>query len=380
MTVYSSNTGGNDSLRARASHGQRGQMLVASALVMVALLGFLGLVIDAGNGYAARRQAQNAADAAAYAAVAYLASSTNPTDANVQAVITNYGPVDNGHVSVNFANPSCPGPPNCSSGAWYVNSAGGVIDASQGYVGSGAIPTGTVGVRVFPTRTVRTFVISALGFQSITASAAAARVYGPTNGLSTWLPNVSITTTGANGPLAAGYTQTGTTALPVIVALSDYNTQTAGQTRFGTAESLAPKRLGSGGFDWSGLTIDQASLGASTVNGILTGAPGYVANINIGTSVENDSGDKATDCQTLDGGTSPSWVNKIVWIPLVTVDSSHNAVVEGFGPFYYTGSDCTGNPKAVHGFWLNPKTLPPFPGTSGINTGGTGINTTGGIP
>ncbi len=58
---------------ARARHWQRGQTLVAVAVMLVVLIGFLGLVIDGGNVYAQRRQMQNAADASALAGARVLA-------------------------------------------------------------------------------------------------------------------------------------------------------------------------------------------------------------------------------------------------------------------------------------------------------------------
>lgn len=46
---------------------QRGQMLIIMALALVALLGMTGIAVDLGFGFAHRREAQNAADAAALA-------------------------------------------------------------------------------------------------------------------------------------------------------------------------------------------------------------------------------------------------------------------------------------------------------------------------
>ncbi len=49
-----------------------GQSLVIVALGMVAFIAILALVIDGGNAYAAKRQAQNAADAGALAGAQYM--------------------------------------------------------------------------------------------------------------------------------------------------------------------------------------------------------------------------------------------------------------------------------------------------------------------
>ena len=46
-------------------HFERGQALIVVALALVGLFGMAGLVIDGGNAFQDRQQAQNAADAAA---------------------------------------------------------------------------------------------------------------------------------------------------------------------------------------------------------------------------------------------------------------------------------------------------------------------------
>ena len=56
--------------------GQRGQVMVIIALMMVAMVGALGLAIDGGRLYVDRRVLQNAADAAALAACSELQNGT----------------------------------------------------------------------------------------------------------------------------------------------------------------------------------------------------------------------------------------------------------------------------------------------------------------
>ena len=72
----------------RLLHDERGQMLVLSAFVIVALLAFTGLIVDVGFFYAERRQAQNAADQAAKAA-AHELSYGGSTAAAIQAALEN---------------------------------------------------------------------------------------------------------------------------------------------------------------------------------------------------------------------------------------------------------------------------------------------------
>lgn len=70
----------------RTLRDERGQILVLSAFVIVALLAFAGLVIDVGYLYAEHRQAQNAADEAALAATYELFNGRSVADATTTAL------------------------------------------------------------------------------------------------------------------------------------------------------------------------------------------------------------------------------------------------------------------------------------------------------
>ena len=72
---------------------ERGQTLVAAAIVLVALVGATALVVDVGNAYAQRRHLQNAADAAAMAAARELAMEQ---PGNVDATVREYALERNG--------------------------------------------------------------------------------------------------------------------------------------------------------------------------------------------------------------------------------------------------------------------------------------------
>lgn len=61
-------------------HSERGQSIVLIAIFMVVLIGILALAIDGGLGYSNRRQAQNAADAAALAGADALCDGDTATD------------------------------------------------------------------------------------------------------------------------------------------------------------------------------------------------------------------------------------------------------------------------------------------------------------
>jgi Flp pilus assembly protein TadG len=71
--------------RAARDDGDRGAVLIYAAVVMVGLMAMATFVVDFGMFWVARRQAQNAADAAAYAAAVALGqdSSGNRTDAGI---------------------------------------------------------------------------------------------------------------------------------------------------------------------------------------------------------------------------------------------------------------------------------------------------------
>lgn len=65
--------------RSRHEESETGQILILAALMMTVLLGMVSLSIDIGRFSLTRRQAQNAADAAAYAGASFLP--TRPDDA-----------------------------------------------------------------------------------------------------------------------------------------------------------------------------------------------------------------------------------------------------------------------------------------------------------
>ncbi|MGI5916053.1 MAG: pilus assembly protein TadG-related protein [Anaerolineae bacterium] len=75
---------------------QHGQVLVQVALAMIFLLLFVGLAIDGGSVYAARRRMQNAADAAALAGAWEICFGDAGNIAQVVGQAEHYGKVENG--------------------------------------------------------------------------------------------------------------------------------------------------------------------------------------------------------------------------------------------------------------------------------------------
>lgn len=70
-------------------YSEHGQSAVLIALLMVGVVAFVGLAVDGGEAYIARRDAQNASDAGAFAGARALRASS-PTDATVRAAIDQY--------------------------------------------------------------------------------------------------------------------------------------------------------------------------------------------------------------------------------------------------------------------------------------------------
>src|SRR3954452_13087927 len=157
--------------RSRASTPARGQILVLFALALTAIILSVGLIIDGGNALTQRRGAQNAADFAAMAGARIVAEwiggdTTNGTDTNVQAAITNAA-IANGGAPVVFGQPGSP---------QYVDKNGGMV----GYVGGGTslIPAGSVGVTVNANRSWRPYFLGLIGAANWTASANATALGG----------------------------------------------------------------------------------------------------------------------------------------------------------------------------------------------------------
>src|SRR5215211_6806926 len=73
----------------KIKHFERGQALIVIALALVGLVGISGLVIDGGNAFQDRQQAQNAADAAALASAHARVTGGNVVDAAMASAAQN---------------------------------------------------------------------------------------------------------------------------------------------------------------------------------------------------------------------------------------------------------------------------------------------------
>ncbi|MEO5966069.1 MAG: pilus assembly protein TadG-related protein [Candidatus Limnocylindrales bacterium] len=152
------------STRPRGGSDERGQILVIVAGGMLALLVFLGLVIDGGNAFFNRRDAQNTADIASLAGTRLIASFyTNPSQPNrTQGAI--YQEIDRS-VAANdcLANGATP----CTWTAKFVGpGASGPADIGPVVNTSNALPANTLGVRVFVNRLPGTFLARLANMQT----------------------------------------------------------------------------------------------------------------------------------------------------------------------------------------------------------------------
>jgi Flp pilus assembly protein TadG len=153
---------------------ERGQALIVLAFALIALAAFAGLAIDGGRLYAARRQAQNTADASAVAGTRVLAQYIATCEAVDRVGADNAIAVE--MVRLARANGIDPLGENAELIAWYVNGA----ETDLGRVGWGAgVPDGATGIRAALTTTDTTTFLKVVGRQTISAPGNATAMTGP---------------------------------------------------------------------------------------------------------------------------------------------------------------------------------------------------------
>jgi hypothetical protein len=154
--------------------------MVLIGLVFVGLLALSGLAIDGGYLFVQRRQAQNAADAAALAGTRLVAGAIQTCDtidlaaldAEIDRTINRYAEQN----EVSDTNGIAGDEVNDNVVGHYV----GVDGASLGQVGEmGTLPIGTAGVRVEVVDAHETFFLPVLGIKEIPSSAPAMAFTGP---------------------------------------------------------------------------------------------------------------------------------------------------------------------------------------------------------
>jgi Flp pilus assembly protein TadG len=183
--------------RSTKSKHEGGQIIVLFALGLIAFIGGVALVIDAGNAYAQQRGVQNGADAAANAGVVVIAQrlgGATKTDADVATAIT-FSSGLNGITPTSYYT-NVNGQP--------IDLSGNVVAAtSAAAVGNGTIPPNTQGVHVGGTRAFGTTFARVIGIPTLTAGAEATARAGKAIGgrmLPVIFP-VNITDCSGNGNL-----------------------------------------------------------------------------------------------------------------------------------------------------------------------------------
>lgn len=144
-------------------------------LLMTALIGVLGLVIDVGYAYSERRQIQNAADAAALNGARQIdaqISNGNQTGSDQQVLLAIQQYITAYNLTVNASGNA----PASLQSATYVNQLGSTIYGVVGTQPSTQIPSGAAGVKVVVQEPWTPFVMGALGFSSFTIAASATAV------------------------------------------------------------------------------------------------------------------------------------------------------------------------------------------------------------
>lgn len=201
-TTYEVTMSTPTSARSRSREGSRGQIIVIATLAMVAMIGGVSLVVEAGNAYAHQRGVQNAADALANAGATVLAQKLGgaaKTDNDVAQAITRLAGANG--LSANTA--------------WYTNVTGKLIRSdgsaasgtgSAARVGDGVLPPGAQGVQADGSQGFGTTFARVLGINQFTTSADATAVTGALSG-GEFMPvvfPVNIVECEKNGDLGTG--------------------------------------------------------------------------------------------------------------------------------------------------------------------------------
>ncbi|MHB8891139.1 MAG: pilus assembly protein TadG-related protein [Candidatus Limnocylindrales bacterium] len=152
----------------RPARDERGQILVIVAGGMLALLVFLGLVIDGSNAFLNRRTAQNAADISALAgtrliADGYVNGTTSGVNTHTGAQV--YAEIQRS-VEANDCRPGDATP--CTWQAWFVgaDASAELTDLTQVANTASALPDGALGVRVAVNRQPGTFLARLANIQT----------------------------------------------------------------------------------------------------------------------------------------------------------------------------------------------------------------------
>lgn len=161
--------------RIKSADNQLGQSLVIIAIMMTAILAFLGLLIDGGRAYEGRRICQNAADSGAFSGAQALTVRTgndSAADLKIKTTISTFA-IANGAASA----------ANVSANYIYDDGSLGPV------IGSGAVPSTATGVKVNVSLSFQPFLLTVLsGSASAAVSATATAQSGPPTEMDNLMP------------------------------------------------------------------------------------------------------------------------------------------------------------------------------------------------
>jgi Flp pilus assembly protein TadG len=148
----------------------RGQVVALFALSLTVVILVVGLVVDGGNVFLQRRDAQNAADLAAMAGTKRLADSYVKPGVPGDSVLS--------RIRTTMTANGCTAPAACTWTANYVGPRSGTTFTDLGPVADGAPPSGPLGVRVSVTERPRTYFLGVIGQTTWTVTTVATAIAG----------------------------------------------------------------------------------------------------------------------------------------------------------------------------------------------------------
>ena len=164
--------------RTGSGRAERGQVLVIVAVGLMAMVLMVGLVLDAGNGWAQQRDSQNASDSAAQAGALLLAENLPYLAQDPPATVANFNADVAAAVNASATANNVP-----IEEAWYTDFDGDRVGGAP-LIGPGALaggappPADADGVEVTIAKTFDTFVAGAIGMPEWTATTRATAIAG----------------------------------------------------------------------------------------------------------------------------------------------------------------------------------------------------------
>ena len=314
--------------RRAAVWGEAGQTLPMICLFMVVLIGLCGVVVDLGDGYLQRQNAQNEADAAALAAAEAVPAGTYQAAAQ-QMANTNGGSGDQVAISFN----------------------------------------GTDSVTVTVTRTSPTYLLSLFGKASIPVTATAtAQIAALSQVKGHVAPYAVLRSVYANGTGTVLFNENSPGAYGTVDLPTSSNT--SGGSCTGTTNKGTPPNVKSE-------ITDQLPSGQLTLGGCLSvksGASQPSATVIDQLAPGNDM--LTSDLQSVGGGEykvihqpwddSNGLPPRLMYVPIVDTlpGGNGNATITGFAWFYATDTSGGGSKLKINGQWVSIEQAPTGPTTT----------------